>query len=78
MAGQHFVTHRCVSKPKEVSIRYYIKAFPREYLEGKWILARKDYDWEWMQDYLEYFGEITHCPYCGADLRKEASCQTTG
>ena len=77
MAGQHFIAHRCVSKPKSVSIRFYIKAEPKEFLENKWVLARRGYDWEWMQDYLEYFGEITHCPYCGADLRKEASCRTT-
>lgn len=53
-------THRCkLSVKAHSSIRK---------VKKEWILAREDFDFEWLHWYLRDFGPIRYCPYCGKEL----------
>lgn len=69
---QMFAAHRCQRKPDLVSIRRYGPAAKEpsgfDSRTGKWTLAEFSIDFEWGTRFLEDFGTIDYCPYCGERL----------
>jgi len=70
-----FATHRCALMPEGFSLRRYADAgvdFQWPEPNG-WVLGRYDYDYEWMQGYLDHVTpwrreHVRFCPWCGEDL----------
>lgn len=70
-----FQTHRCGSMPEDFSLRRYEPdGRSHQYPEpGVWVLAMRDYDGEWMTDFLNHLTPfrsqfVRFCPWCGEQL----------
>lgn len=76
---REFTTHRCDAMPNGFSLRRYNDdgrghPWPEP---GGWVLGRRDYDFEWMTDYLDHVtpnraNHVRFCPWCGEPLRGDA------
>ena len=72
---ESFETHRCSAMPEGFSLRRYEPdGRAHQYPEpGGWVLAMRDYDYEWMTDYLNHLTpyrrqSVNFCPWCGKSL----------
>lgn len=67
MRTPYFATHRCAgSLYNSASIR--LEQSHGDESPMTWYLRVLDYDWEYMNPFLNKIGEIFYCPWCGQRL----------